>query len=77
MGRHGRVKARSRVPWELVGWSTFAGAVAAAALLLTGEPWTTAALVLGAGAVAIAVVLVLALLATGSGASSGRRRDHP
>ena len=77
MGRHGRPAARPGLPWELVGWLTFAGVVAAAALLVLGEPWTTAALVLGTGGVAVVIVLVLALVSPRSGASSGPRRDRP
>ncbi|HET8616052.1 MAG TPA: hypothetical protein VFL94_11040 [Actinomycetales bacterium] len=77
MGRHGRAPQRRTLPWELVGWCAFAGVVAAVALLLMGEPWLTAVLVLCAGAVAVVVLVVLALAGSGSGASPGQRRDHP
>jgi hypothetical protein len=51
--------------------------MATAALLLAGESWLTALLVLGTGAVAIGIVVLLALATPRTGASSGRRRDHP
>jgi hypothetical protein len=76
MGRHGRPASRRPLPWDLVGWCAFAGVVAAVALVLMGEPWTTALLVLATGLVAVLIVLGLALLAPRSGESAGRRRDH-
>jgi hypothetical protein len=76
MGRHGTPRSR-QLPWDVIGWCAFAGVVAAVSLLLLGESWVTAVLVLSAGAVAVLVVIVLALVAPRPGASSGRRRDHP
>jgi hypothetical protein len=76
MGRHGTPALPRRLPWELVGWCAFAGAVAAGALLWMGESWVTALLVLCTGAIGLGVVVVLAV-ASRSGASSGRSGDHP
>jgi hypothetical protein len=47
------------------------------ALLLAGESWRTALLVLGAGAVAVGIVVLLALAAPRADAPSGRGGDHP
>ena len=77
MGRHGIPRQPRELPWELIGWCSFAGLMASAALLLAGESWLTALLVLGTGAVAVGLVVLLALLAPSAGASSGRRGDHP
>jgi hypothetical protein len=77
MGRHGTPPPPRQLPWGLVGWCAFAGLIAAAALLLTGESWVTALLVLCTGAVGLGIVVVPALVAPGSGASSGHRPDHP
>jgi hypothetical protein len=76
MGRHGTPRSRP-MPWDVIGWCAFAGVVAAVSLLLLGESWVTALLVLGAGAVAIAVIVWLAAAGPRSGASSGHGRDHP
>jgi hypothetical protein len=76
MGRHGRPPQQRQLPWELVGWCAFAGIVAAVALLLMGESWVTAVLVLCAGVGAVLVLVVLALVSPRSGESPGRRRDH-
>jgi hypothetical protein len=65
------------MPWELIGWASFAGVAASVALLLMGESWVTALLVLCTGAVAVGIVVILALVGPRSGAPSGRRRDHP
>jgi hypothetical protein len=51
--------------------------IAAAALVLMGESWTAALLVLCTGAAGVGIVVALALLAAPSGASSSRWRDHP
>jgi pheromone shutdown protein TraB len=77
MGRHGTPRAARQVPWQLVGWCAFAGLMASAALLLAGESWLTAVLVLGTGAVAVSIVVLLALVAPRAGAPSGRGGDHP
>jgi hypothetical protein len=77
MGRHGTPRAARQVPWQLVGWCAFAGLMASAALLLAGESWLTALLVLGTGGVAVGIVVLLALMAPRTGAPSGRRGDHP
>jgi hypothetical protein len=76
MGRHGKPASKPSLPWELIGWSCFAGLVAVGALLLTGESWVTALLVLVAGAVVLLVLVGLTLVTPRSGASSGRRRDR-
>jgi len=77
MGRHGIPRQPRRLPWELIGWCAFAGLITSAALLLAGESWVTALLVLGTGVVAVGIVVLLALVAPRTGASSGRRGDHP
>jgi hypothetical protein len=77
MGRHGTPPLPRRLPWGLVGWCAFAGAVAAGALLVMGEPWVTALLVLCTGAVGLGIVVVMALVAPRPGASSGRPGDRP
>jgi hypothetical protein len=77
MGRHGTPRAARQVPWQLIGWCAFSGLMAAAALLLVGESWLTALLVLGTGAVAVGIVVLLALVAPRTGAPSGRHGDHP
>ena len=77
MGRHGTRPPPRPLPWGLVGWFAFSGMVAAGALLLMGESWVTALLVLCTGAVGVAIVMVLAMVAAPSGAPSSRRRDHP
>jgi len=77
MGRHGTPRAPRELPWELIGWCSFAGLMTSAALLLAGESWLTALLVLGTGAVAVGIVVLLALVSPRTGASSGRRGDHP
>jgi hypothetical protein len=76
MGRHGSPADKPPLPWELIGWTAFAALVAVGAMVLLGESWVTALLVLCAGAVAVLVVVGLTLVSPRSGASSGRRRDH-
>jgi hypothetical protein len=77
MGRHGTPPPPRQLPWGLVGWCAFAGVVAAAALLVMGESWVSALLVLCTGAAGLGIVVVLALVAPRSGASSGHRRAGP
>ena len=77
MGRHGTPAPPRQLPWGLVGWCAFGGAMAAGALLWMGESWVTALLVLCTGAVGLGVVVVLALAASRPGAPSGRSGDHP
>jgi len=77
MGRHGMPRPPRQLPWELIGWCSFAGLMSSVALLLAGESWRTALLVLGAGVVAVGIVVLLALAAPRADAPSGRRGDHP
>ena len=56
------------MPWELVGWGAFAGALAVGVVLWFGDSWVASAFVAVTGVVGLGLIVLL------SSAAAGRRR---
>ncbi len=61
MGRHGQPPPRRPVPWELIGWGSFAVAVAIGVALWAGASWVVAAFVATTGLVGLGLIAVMTI----------------
>ena len=64
MGRHGQPPRPRAVPWELVGWGSFAAVVAVGVAVWAGASWVAAVFVATTGLIGLGLIAVMSI--TGS-----------